>query len=164
MIPHDPTPKIVRRWVARAEGAGLTTAAWRRETVVQGQPKVVIVAEKGLLADLYALGKIAYVGGGFRRRTLHSVAEPAAYGLPILCGPHVGPQRETERLTSTNGLHPVTAGSPESELATHWQGYLENEPHRIEDGLAARSVIRGGAAMRSAEILVSQIVGERTAE
>ena len=42
----------------------------------------------GVLFDLYAFADSAYIGGGFRKRTLHSVIEPAAYGVPVMVGPH----------------------------------------------------------------------------
>ncbi|MDE7334774.1 MAG: hypothetical protein K2N10_00495 [Muribaculaceae bacterium] len=48
--------------------------------------RVLIVDSVGLLAYIYRLGTMAYVGGGFSRQ-LHSVLEPAVYGLPIAFGP-----------------------------------------------------------------------------
>ena len=42
----------------------------------------------GLLAELYLVGKIVFVGGSFRAR-VHNVLEPAAYALPILTGPFI---------------------------------------------------------------------------
>lgn len=48
--------------------------------------RVLIVDSVGALAYIYRLGTMAYVGGGFTRQ-LHSVLEPAVYGLPISFGP-----------------------------------------------------------------------------
>src|SRR2546430_9618036 len=42
----------------------------------------------GILADLYALADVAFVGGGYHRAGLHSVLEPAVYGVPVIVGPH----------------------------------------------------------------------------
>ncbi|MCM1309810.1 MAG: hypothetical protein NC301_02150 [Bacteroides sp.] len=47
---------------------------------------VLIVDNIGQLAYLYRYGTMAYVGGGFTRQ-LHSIIEPAVYGLPIAFGP-----------------------------------------------------------------------------
>lgn len=48
--------------------------------------RVMIVDTIGQLAYLYRYGRMAYVGGGFTRQ-LHSILEPAVYGLPISFGP-----------------------------------------------------------------------------
>lgn len=47
---------------------------------------VLIVDNVGMLAYLYRLGTMAYIGGGFTRE-LHSVLEATVYGLPIAFGP-----------------------------------------------------------------------------
>lgn len=48
--------------------------------------RVMIVDNVGMLAYLYRLGTMAYIGGGFTRE-LHSVLEATVYGLPIAFGP-----------------------------------------------------------------------------
>ena len=40
----------------------------------------------GLLSVLYALGRIAYIGGGFGKG-IHNCLEAAAHGKPVLFGP-----------------------------------------------------------------------------
>jgi len=47
---------------------------------------VLIVDAIGLLTTIYSAASIAYVGGGFGKDGLHSVLEPAAYGIPVLFG------------------------------------------------------------------------------
>lgn len=48
--------------------------------------RVLIIDYVGDLARLYRYGDWAYVGGGFTRY-LHSVLEPAVYGIPVAFGP-----------------------------------------------------------------------------
>lgn len=48
---------------------------------------VLILDELGVLAELYRWGRVAFVGGSFRRQ-VHSVMEPLAAGCPVLVGPH----------------------------------------------------------------------------
>ena len=48
----------------------------------------VIVDRVGVLPDLYTVGHVGYVGGGFHRAGVHSVIEPAAARLPVIFGPH----------------------------------------------------------------------------
>ena len=40
----------------------------------------------GDLAHLYAMGDIAYVGGGFGAG-IHNILEPIAHGIPVIIGP-----------------------------------------------------------------------------
>tara|TARA_B100001287_G_scaffold276840_1_gene289950 strand:+ start:4185 stop:5381 length:1197 start_codon:yes stop_codon:yes gene_type:complete len=49
-------------------------------------PNVLIIDKIGLLADLYSLSDIAFVGGGFTGK-LHNIIEPAAKGNKIIFGP-----------------------------------------------------------------------------
>jgi 3-deoxy-D-manno-octulosonic-acid transferase len=48
--------------------------------------RTVLVDRMGLLARLYQHGALAYVGGGFGDG-IHSLLEPAAWGLPVIFGP-----------------------------------------------------------------------------
>jgi 3-deoxy-D-manno-octulosonic-acid transferase len=59
--------------------------------------KVLIVDQIGLLANLYQLGKVAFVGGSFESK-VHNVLEPAACGIPVLFGPKINTQAEAMML------------------------------------------------------------------
>lgn len=54
---------------------------------VQASTQVLILDCIGLLASAYKYGTIAYVGGAFKTG-LHNILEPAAFGLPVIFGPH----------------------------------------------------------------------------
>jgi 3-deoxy-D-manno-octulosonic-acid transferase len=47
--------------------------------------EIIIFDKIGYLAELYELGDIAIVGGGFDGQ-IHNVLEPAAHGIPVLIG------------------------------------------------------------------------------
>ena len=69
--------------------------------------KDLIVNEIGLLLDLYKYADIAYVGGAFGAG-VHSVTEPAGYGVPIFCGnQHYKNSEDARRLVAKGGLVPV---------------------------------------------------------
>ena len=53
---------------------------------VQDQPRIVVVNEIGFLAEFYRHADWAFVGGGWGEG-LHSVMEPAVYGVPVAGGP-----------------------------------------------------------------------------
>lgn len=59
---------------------------------------VIIIDKIGLLTKIYRYGKIAYVGGGFSKNGLHSVLEPAVYGLPVVFGPNLDKSPEAQEM------------------------------------------------------------------
>ena len=49
--------------------------------------QVLIIDNIGMLMNVYAYAKIAYVGGGFRTG-LHNILEPACFGVNVMFGPN----------------------------------------------------------------------------
>jgi 3-deoxy-D-manno-octulosonic-acid transferase len=85
IAPHELSPdhlEGIRQWADR-DNANFA----RVDEVMAGKADVVLVDRYGVLADLYALASITYVGGGFHDAGLHSVLEPAVFGAPVLFGP-----------------------------------------------------------------------------
>ena len=58
---------------------------------------MLIVDRIGILASLYALADLAFVGGGFGQG-VHQVLEPAAFGAPVLYGPKSANSYEASQL------------------------------------------------------------------
>jgi len=117
-VPHEPTeqrlkfiesldPKTIRfsNLVSMIEGNH------NIEDVILG--KNILVDRVGLLLDLYSLGDVAYVGGGFGRG-IHSVIEPLGYGLPIFCGGNISNSPEAVTLEKS-GILKVVQNSGELE-------------------------------------------------
>ena len=88
--------------------------------------RVVVVDSLGLLARLYRLGQLAYVGGGFGAG-IHNVLEPAAYGVPVAFGPRHARFAEAVELAGRGVGHPV--GSP-GELLAFLDRHAEEESRR----------------------------------
>ncbi|HWL40775.1 MAG TPA: glycosyltransferase N-terminal domain-containing protein [Gemmatimonadaceae bacterium] len=117
-----------------------------------GGSDVVLVDRYGILGDLYAAGDAAYVGGGFHSAGLHSVLEPAAFGLPVLFGPRHGNSRDASVLIACGGGFAV-GGTP--ELVWNLDMLLGSEKARDAAGVAARSMVQSGvgAAERSFQLV-----------
>ena len=64
-------------------------------------PDVLIFDEMGSLAEVYALGDIAYLGGGLHAR-VHNVLEPVAYGLAVSFGPRYTTSYEAIKLLNSH--------------------------------------------------------------
>ena len=86
LVPHEPTPEHLDHIERLAVGLGLGAPA--RESATAAPSPLMVVDRAGILAVLYGGATIGYVGGGFGRAGLHSVLEPAAWGIPVLFGPH----------------------------------------------------------------------------
>ena len=87
--PHEPTADAVGGLLTRLQGLG-----WKSRSLAAvesrgspGDAAAVVVDRVGVLAHMYTVGSVAYVGGGFGGRGLHSVLEPAAAGAPMTFGP-----------------------------------------------------------------------------
>jgi 3-deoxy-D-manno-octulosonic-acid transferase len=155
LVPHEPTPRHLAAVEETARGAGLPTPV--RLSVAVGPAPLVLVDRVGALASLYGAGTVAYVGGGFGRAGLHSVLEPAAWGVPVAFGPRWRQSRDAALLLEAGAAEALASGgSPGGEeLYRIWRGWIEDEGRRATQGEQARDVVeRGrGASRRSAEML-----------
>ncbi|HEX6940410.1 MAG TPA: glycosyltransferase N-terminal domain-containing protein [Longimicrobiales bacterium] len=153
VAPHEPGEAHLAGLERALDAAGLRharLAAVERDGAPP--PEVVLVDRVGVLADLYAIADVAYVGGGFGRAGLHSVVEPAALGVPVLFGPRHGNAREADALAWAGGGAVVaSAGELEQKLVR-----LAREPAaRAEAGRAAVAFVRAGrgGAAANAELI-----------
>jgi 3-deoxy-D-manno-octulosonic-acid transferase len=114
-----------------------------------------VIETVGQLAQEYGRGWLAYVGGGFGRSGLHSVLEPAAWGLPVVVGPHAEESRDAGLLREAGALVSLTGRDPVSRLAECWEGWVEDPVRCQAAGAAARRVVEQGrgAADRTASLL-----------
>ena len=164
LAPHEPTPAHLGALEERLDRAGLRHArlgalisAGRgaADAAVGGPrvPNAIIVDRLGVLADLYAIADLAYVGGGFRGSGLHSVVEPAALGVPVLFGPRHGNAREAAGLAEAGGGFVVEGpGDVEARIRA-----LSEDPEALaRAGAAASSYVRSeaGAARRNAALIL----------
>ena len=156
LVPHEPTLVHLHRSEELIVGAGLSSV---RLADVAKHPRadVLLVDRVGVLGELYALADAAYVGGGWGSAGIHSVLEPAAFGVPVLFGPRHRNAREAAELVAAGGAFSVP--SPE-ELAARLGALLADESTRRRAGEAARRYVESGlgAAERGAE-LVGSLLG-----
>lgn len=162
IAPHEPTPEHLAAVVEWARGAGLsaaTLAAAESDTAAVASD-VIVVDRVGVLGDLYALADLAFVGGGFHAAGLHSVIEPAAFGVPVLFGPGHDMSREAGLLLSAGGARVVCDKKTLESALGDW---LSATAARTTAGQAARAVVHSelGATERSVR-LIQRLLGART--
>jgi 3-deoxy-D-manno-octulosonic-acid transferase len=154
IAPHEVTDHhltSISRWAA-ANGLRLS-----RISSLDATSDIVLVDRYGILGDLYAVADIAYVGGGFHAAGLHSVLEPAAFGVPVLFGPRHHKSREASALIAAGGAQVATDAA---DLCGRLVRLLKSREARDTSGAAARAVVEGGlgAAERS-YTLVRELLG-----
>ena len=146
IAPHETTESHLRSIEAWARAHTLRLARVEGDTAPDAD--VILVDRYGILGDLYALGDVAYVGGGFQPAGLHSVLEPAAFGTPVVFGPRNEKSRDAGLLIAAGGGAVVTAAAELSFRLAEWLGSV---PARDAAGSAARAMVQEGlgAAERS---------------
>jgi 3-deoxy-D-manno-octulosonic-acid transferase len=154
LVPHEPTPRHLAGAERRIEQTGLPAAV--RLSAVEGgaEPGETVLADRtGVLGELYALADLAYVGGGWGTAGLHSVLEPAAFGVPVLFGPRHGNAREAGELVREEG---AVAAADGAALEGALRLLATDPPARRARGVAAAAYVeRGcGAAERGAALLL----------
>lgn len=115
---------------------------------------VLLVDRFGILGDLYALGDVAYVGGAFHSAGIHSVLEPAAFGVPVIFGPRYEKSRDAVRLIAAAG---GTSIKGEIDLGIRLADWLGSTTARDVAAAAAKAMVQEGlgAAERSYQLVTT---------
>ena len=152
IAPHEPTEERLQAIEKWASASNISHS--RLALAAAGQRDMILVDRRGVLGDLYAVATCAFVGGGFHRAGLHSVIEPAAFGVPVLFGPGYKGNRDASSLIARGGG--LSASSP-SEIVTHLARWLADDGERRTAGELAAAMVRDGlgAAERSATLVES---------
>jgi 3-deoxy-D-manno-octulosonic-acid transferase len=111
VVPHDPTDEAANRIRLMADALSLQFMAADGESAVSKKCSVILLNRGGVLADLYAAGALSFVGGAFDRG-VHSVIEPMAHGLPVICGISIAVSQEAREAQSL-GLLSVVSNAAE---------------------------------------------------
>ncbi len=152
IAPHQPTPVHLAALEQALDATHLTHVRLGVVEAGEAAPAhaVIVVDRVGVLAELYALARVAYVGGGFGRNGLHSVVEPAALGVPVVFGPYHGNAREAAELAAAGG---GVAANGVSGIEAGLREYLSH----AAAGAAARAWVQSrlGGAERNAALLLS---------
>jgi 3-deoxy-D-manno-octulosonic-acid transferase len=105
------------------------------------EAKVLFIDSIGKLATVYRYGSIAFVGGGFGSG-IHSVLEPAVWGLPVLFGPNYKRFQEAKGLVAADAAFPI---QHQEEMEARLELLLETDEIRAEAGQKAYEYCQGKA-------------------
>jgi 3-deoxy-D-manno-octulosonic-acid transferase len=119
---------------------------------------MIVVDRVGVLAELYTVADVAWVGGGFHAAGLHSVLEPAAAGVPVVFGPRHHSSRAAGELLGLGAARAV-ANVGDARAVLH--AWLADASAGATAGGAGHGYIEAhrGAAGRTADLLAGLIAG-----
>jgi 3-deoxy-D-manno-octulosonic-acid transferase len=84
IAPHEVTPQSLERITSALEKPYVYYSSATNEELSKAE--VLIVDGYGYLVSIYRYCMLAYIGGGFTSG-IHSILEPAVFGLPVIIGP-----------------------------------------------------------------------------
>ena len=149
LVPHEPTNERVHQIRENLNLRGFSHSCFSEltEGVNLRDTDVIIIDTIGLLAKLYLMGDVAFVGGSFHG-SVHNVMEPAAMAKPVLFGPSVHNAYEAHVLQHEGAARLVNNAAEMASVLRHW---LNDPKERIRRGAIAKRVIEEnlGAAERT---------------
>ncbi|MBW3533990.1 MAG: hypothetical protein KY453_02035 [Gemmatimonadetes bacterium] len=155
VAPHEPTPRHLQPLERALADAGWAVARLGavEEAGDAGGADAVVVDRVGVLAQLYTVGDVAWVGGGFHGQGLHSVLEPAAAGLPVLFGPRHHNARAAGELVEAGAARVVGDAPAAVDALRAWLGDGDARLHAGERALRYIGGHRGAAERTAGHLL-----------
>ncbi len=121
LVPHEPTPeriKEIRGYLMRERLKYLCFSELTPDVDLSAVD-VLVVDSVGLLAKLYGLADIAFVGGSFRG-SVHNVMEPAAMAKPVIFGPTIQNAHEASLLVDRGAAKLVRTAEALADAIITW--------------------------------------------
>jgi len=154
IVPHEPTPEHVKEietMCTSSELVAATLSQWRDGD----QSPVLIIDRIGILANLYGVGQVAFVGGSFGPG-IHNVLEAAVHGLPVLFGPRMRNSAEAIELIDS-GISQIVVDEASCREALTKFFTDENHRRRLAEQSRAFVLERCGASARLVDLLLEAI-------
>jgi 3-deoxy-D-manno-octulosonic-acid transferase len=85
LVPHEPTIEHIHRLKSKQNKIVLLSEIENKKNFIEIQDKIIVVDSIGKLLQLYSIADYAFVGGAYGKG-IHSVVEPAGFGIPIFFG------------------------------------------------------------------------------
>jgi len=153
LVPHEPTPERITEIQAELDRQKLTHRCFSElnNDANLEDTDILIVDTVGILAKLYQLADITYVGGSFHG-SVHNVMEPAAMAKPVLFGTTIQNSYEAYLLLERGG---AKMAQNSQELANVLKEWLNDAGKRTEVGHIGKQLIEEnlGAVERTLEHL-----------
>lgn len=138
----------------------------RTDLRIDAEPRAeaVILDTIGELADVYQIATVVFVGGSLVRAGGHNILEPAAFGKPVVFGPHMDNFSEIAETFLINDA--AVRVQSDRELETTIASLMGDPVRRARLGAAARALIdtNRGAKDRTLDVVAALLPpGDRRA-
>tara|TARA_B100000941_G_scaffold119981_1_gene84204 strand:+ start:1174 stop:2418 length:1245 start_codon:yes stop_codon:yes gene_type:complete len=139
IVPHDVSAKVIESLEQKIKSP---FAKWSTFNAKKDVKKQILIVDKiGYLGKIYSYAAFAYIGGGMRRERLHNALEPAAFGIPVIIGPHFKTFQEAVTLVDLGGIFTVR---DMYDLENIFDILSTNEQTRKKAGMINRKYISKG--------------------
>jgi 3-deoxy-D-manno-octulosonic-acid transferase len=109
-------------------------------------PKVVLVDAMGTLVKCYQLADIAIVAGSFTDKVGgHNILEPAFFGVPVICGPHMFSQKQLLEIAQSYDAVVQVDGTKLSDTVREFIVNSAKRKKMGDQGLTMVSALRGAS-------------------
>lgn len=133
IVPHEPSEAALVAIEQLIECQRLSSL---QQEDAQPSSQNIVVDSVGQLLELYGVATAAYVGGGFGAG-VHSLAEPAGFGVPLACGPHVARSRDAAMLLHRNALNIVSSVNDGEQ----WLHNLQDHSYCLDMGIRSQGLV-----------------------
>jgi 3-deoxy-D-manno-octulosonic-acid transferase len=124
-------PERFNRAAQLIEAAGYRPRRFSKGEFFEEKRDIYLLDAIGHLSDFYSIANVAFVGGTIAPIGGHNIAEPYAYGVAVICGPHIEKTREVAKaLLAVNAISIVT----EKEFVGELSHLLSHSEKRQEMG------------------------------
>jgi 3-deoxy-D-manno-octulosonic-acid transferase len=160
IAPHEPEDAVVSSLLDQldSDDCSATTLSRVESVGSTGGADAIVVDRVGVLADLYTIATVAFVGGGFHGAGLHSVLEPAAASKPVVFGPSYGRSVPAAQLIEAGAATSVESAEGLAEALIVW---CDDAQANHDAATRAQGYIQShlGAAKRTADALADLLAG-----
>lgn len=148
IAPHEPTLKNIESIFKKFPNCILLSRIQEQQNCDLSN-RHIIIDSIGKLLKIYANADLVYVGGGFGAG-VHSVAEPAGFGLPISCGKKYENSPDATALMKAGGVNTIN----NSEDLRNWLELMLEQTNRKHSGKINKKYLSENSG-------TSQIISEK---
>lgn len=130
-VPHEVADNHINKLMMQIQKQSVSAERYSKfqQTWDWNRFDVLLVDQVGLLAKLYPLSQLAFVGGSFKKQ-VHSVMEPLAAGCPVLVGPYHHNNREALEFKQKGFVFEISNSNHAYQLCQKIQ--LQSESLKVE--------------------------------
>lgn len=153
-------PERFQRVCDLVEANGCRAVRYSRGDRFERQNDVYVLDTIGQLMAFYSMGSIAFVGGTIAPIGGHSLIEPFAYSIPVVCGPHTEKTKDVAR--SLHERQALVQVQSVEELSRKISELAADPAERIRLGAAGRVYLNDsqGAVIRTLAVLQKLVDGD----